>query len=217
MQPTSEIHKIAFLGAVLPRKCGIAMFTSDVLAPSAVAAEHPQSQCFVVPVSDLLGGYEYPDGVRFEIAEQDLSSYQRAAVFLNISNASLVCVQHEFGITRVSSCPLPLCPGRGLRAARPAPARSGSGSGTPAPSVSVWSALLSVRRSWRVGTARPQGRLPLPILSARGSLPKFRRRAPASFNPGMQLSRERSGSGPLPASFRLRTRPIITRQLLKRC
>jgi glycosyltransferase involved in cell wall biosynthesis len=93
---SSEIRTIAFLGDYLPRKCGIATFTSDVL--SAVAAEHPQSQCFAVPVNDLKGGYEYPAVVRFEIEEQDLPSYQRAADFLNISNADIVCVQHEFGI-----------------------------------------------------------------------------------------------------------------------
>ena len=96
MEPASEIRKIAFLGNYLPRKCGIATFTSDVL--SAVAAEHPKCECFAVPVNDLKDGYEYPDVVRFEIEEQDLSSYQRAADFLNISNADIVCVQHEFGI-----------------------------------------------------------------------------------------------------------------------
>src|SRR6267142_4851212 len=92
----SEIRKIAFLGDYLPRKCGIATFTSDLL--SAVAAEHPDSQCFAVPVNDIEGGYEYPDVVRFEIEEQDLSSYLRAADFLNISNVDIVCLQHEFGI-----------------------------------------------------------------------------------------------------------------------
>lgn len=80
----------------MPRKCGIATFTTDLLA--AVAAEHPQSQCFAVPVNDIEGGYEYPDVVRFEIEEQDLASYQRAADFINISNVDIVCVQHEFGI-----------------------------------------------------------------------------------------------------------------------
>ncbi|MBI3853124.1 MAG: glycosyltransferase family 4 protein [Verrucomicrobia bacterium] len=96
VETASEIRKIAFLGDYLPRKCGIATFTSDLL--SAVAAEHPQSQCFAVPVNDIEGGYEYPDVVRFEIEEQDLVSYQRAADFLNISNVDIVCVQHEFGI-----------------------------------------------------------------------------------------------------------------------
>ena len=96
MDELSDIRKIAFLGDYLPRKCGIATFTSDVL--SAVAAGYPQSQCFAVPVNDVADGYEYPKEVRFEIEEQDLRSYLRAADFLNISNADVVCVQHEFGI-----------------------------------------------------------------------------------------------------------------------
>jgi glycosyltransferase involved in cell wall biosynthesis len=96
MKETSKVRKIAFVGDHLPRKCGIATFTSDVLA--AVAAAHPQSQCFCVSVNDIKGGYEYPEVVRFEVEEQDLSSYLRAADFLNISNVDIVCLQHEFGI-----------------------------------------------------------------------------------------------------------------------
>jgi glycosyltransferase involved in cell wall biosynthesis len=51
-----------------------------------------------VPVNDLAAGYDYPAEVRFEIAEQDLTSYLRAADFLNITDVDVVCVQHEFGI-----------------------------------------------------------------------------------------------------------------------
>ena len=65
---------------------------------TSVAAEYPQTQCFAVPVNDVEEGYEYPGVVRFEIEEQDLSSYQRAADFINIGNVDIVCVQHEFGI-----------------------------------------------------------------------------------------------------------------------
>src|SRR5690349_19711545 len=96
MNTTTKVRKIAFVGDHLPRKCGIATFTSDLLA--AVASSHPQSQCLAVSVNDLPGGYEYPEVVRFEIEEQDVSSYQRAADFLNISNVEIVCLQHEFGI-----------------------------------------------------------------------------------------------------------------------
>jgi len=96
MQQTSKVRKIAFVGNHLPRKCGIATFTTDLLA--AVQAAHPSSQCFAVAVNDIKGGYEYPEVVRFEIEEQDLSSYLRAADFLNISNVDMVCLQHEFGI-----------------------------------------------------------------------------------------------------------------------
>jgi hypothetical protein len=90
------IRKIAFIGDYLPRKCGIATFTSDLL--TAVAEVYPQSQCFAVPVNDIEEGYEYPGVVHFEIVERDLTSYQRAADFINISNVDIVCIQHEFGI-----------------------------------------------------------------------------------------------------------------------
>ena len=96
MKDNSKVRKIAFVGDHLPRKCGIATFTSDLLA--AIAAAHPHSQCFCVSVNDIKDGYKYPDVVRFEIEEQDLSSYLRAADFLNISNVDMVCLQHEFGI-----------------------------------------------------------------------------------------------------------------------
>ena len=96
MTETARVRKIAFVGDHLPRKCGIATFTSDLL--SAVDDAFPRSQCFAVSVNDIKGGYEYPDVVRFEIEEQDLSSYLRAADFINISNVDIVCLQHEFGI-----------------------------------------------------------------------------------------------------------------------
>src|SRR5580698_10106417 len=96
MQAPSAIRKIAFLGDYLPRKCGIATFTTDLRC--AVAAEFPAIQCPVVPVNDLADGYDYPAEVRFEIVEQDLTSYLRAADFLNITDVDAVCVQHEFGI-----------------------------------------------------------------------------------------------------------------------
>jgi len=70
MKQVSKIRKIAFLGDYWPRKCGIATFTSDLLA--AVAAEHPQSQCFSVAVNDIKGGYEYPDVVNY--APNDVSA-----------------------------------------------------------------------------------------------------------------------------------------------
>ena len=96
METLSSIEKIAFVGNYLPRKCGIATFTSDLL--TAVTARYPQTQCFAVAVNDVEEGYQYPSVVRFEIEEQDLSSYQRAADLINISNVDLVSVQHEFGI-----------------------------------------------------------------------------------------------------------------------
>ena len=92
----SEIKKIAFVGDYLPRKCGIATFTHDMY--TSVAGHFPDAECFVVPVNDRPEGYDYPPEARFEIDEQDLHSYQRAADFLNFANTDVVCLQHEYGI-----------------------------------------------------------------------------------------------------------------------
>ncbi len=92
----SEIRKIAFVGDYLPRKCGIATFTHDMHA--SLAGRFPEAECFVVPVNDRPEGYGYPPEVRFEIDEQDLDSYLRAADFLNFANTDVVCLQHEYGI-----------------------------------------------------------------------------------------------------------------------
>jgi glycosyltransferase involved in cell wall biosynthesis len=88
--------RIAFLGAYLPRLCGIATFTHDLSEAVAVAA--PASQCFAGAVNDRIEGYDYPPRVRFELDQKDLDSYRRAADFLNFNNADVLCVQHEFGI-----------------------------------------------------------------------------------------------------------------------
>jgi hypothetical protein len=96
MPNKTDIRKAAFLGDYPPRKCGIATFTSDLRC--AVAEEFPATQCLVVPVNDIAGGYNYPPEVRFEIEEQDLSSYLRAADFLNIADVDVICLEHEFGV-----------------------------------------------------------------------------------------------------------------------
>lgn len=87
---------IAFLGTYPPRKCGIATFTHDLR--EAFAPRLEDAPCPVVAVNDLAGHQAYPPEVVFEITEQDISSYERAAEFLNRSSVDVLCLQHEFGI-----------------------------------------------------------------------------------------------------------------------
>src|SRR6266849_2477380 len=93
---TSGLNRVAFIGNYLPRQCGIATFTTDLC--EAFAAEYYKTTCIAVPVNDTAAGYPYPSRVRFELTEQDIDSYRRAADFLNINNVDLVCLQHEYGI-----------------------------------------------------------------------------------------------------------------------
>ncbi len=63
-----------------------------------MAGAVPESDCYVGAVNDRSKGYHYPPKVRFELQENELDSYRRAADFLNFHNADVLCVQHEFGI-----------------------------------------------------------------------------------------------------------------------
>src|SRR5581483_10678995 len=88
--------RIAVVGNYLPRQCGIATFTTDLC--EAISTECGSARLFAVPVNDTKLGYAYPARVRLAIAQDDLSSYEQAAEFLNFTNFDLVCLQHEYGI-----------------------------------------------------------------------------------------------------------------------
>ncbi len=88
--------RIAIIGNYLPRQCGIATFTTDLC--DAISTEFGTERLFALPVNDPESEYSYPERVRFELTEEELASYDRAAEFLNFTNVDLVCVQHEYGI-----------------------------------------------------------------------------------------------------------------------
>jgi glycosyltransferase involved in cell wall biosynthesis len=88
--------RIAVVGNYLPRQCGIATFTTDLC--EAISTECGAARLFAVPVNDTESGYAYPARVRLALAQDDLSSYEQAADFLNFTNFDLVCLQHEYGI-----------------------------------------------------------------------------------------------------------------------
>lgn len=88
--------RIAVIGNYLPRQCGIATFTTDLC--TSIAAEYGDDHLFAIPVNDPDSSYQYPKQVRIELDQEDYSSYERAAGFLNFNGNDLVCVQHEYGI-----------------------------------------------------------------------------------------------------------------------
>jgi glycosyltransferase involved in cell wall biosynthesis len=101
--PSTPMHprptlpsRVAVIGNHLPRKCGIATFTTDLC--DAIHAEYGATELLALPVNDTPEGYSYPARVRFELCQDDLASYRQAADFLNFSNIDLVCLQHEYGI-----------------------------------------------------------------------------------------------------------------------
>ncbi len=92
----SPPSRIAVIGNYLPRHCGIATFTTDLC--TAISTECGSAQLMALPVNDNEEGYDYPDRVRWSLAQDNVKSYQEAAEFLNFNNIDIVCLQHEYGI-----------------------------------------------------------------------------------------------------------------------
>ena len=84
------------IGNYLPRRCGVATFTTDLA--ESLAAEAPESDVWAVAMNDLPDGYPYPSRVHFEVSEERRGDYQLAAEFLNMNEIELACLQHEYGI-----------------------------------------------------------------------------------------------------------------------
>ncbi len=92
----NKIKSIAFLGNYLPRKCGIATFTTD-LARSC-SENFPAMNVFSIAMTNTPEGYDYPPMVKFDIRDHNISDYKRAADLINSSEVDILCVQHEYGI-----------------------------------------------------------------------------------------------------------------------
>ena len=88
--------RVAFIGNSLPRRCGIATFTSDLQL--AVAASRPGTETSIVAMNDRGQSYAYPPVVRNQVEDQKLEDYIRAADELNEAHVDVVSLQHEFGI-----------------------------------------------------------------------------------------------------------------------
>jgi glycosyltransferase involved in cell wall biosynthesis len=96
MSEESNIRRIAVLGNHLPRRCGIATFTTDL--SNALSAAEPDLDCFVLAMNDAGHQHAYPGRVRFELPDHDIAAYARAADFLNVNAVDVISVQHEYGI-----------------------------------------------------------------------------------------------------------------------
>jgi glycosyltransferase involved in cell wall biosynthesis len=91
----SSPKKVVFISSFLPRKCGIATFTSDLIKSTASAAKGEFEPLVVAMRS---GDQKYNDPVKFEIRQNVKSDYICAADYINFSHVDIVSVQHEFGL-----------------------------------------------------------------------------------------------------------------------
>jgi glycosyltransferase involved in cell wall biosynthesis len=91
-----RLKRLAFVGNSLPRRCGIATFTTDL--QQAVAGSFVDIDTSIVAMTDKGRSYAYPRSVSLEIRADIVDDYRLAADHLNASQVELVSLQHEFGI-----------------------------------------------------------------------------------------------------------------------
>jgi glycosyltransferase involved in cell wall biosynthesis len=92
----TPLRRIAFIGNSLPRRCGIATFTTDL--QQAMSPSRSGLETFIVAMTDHGRAYDYPPSVVLQIKDDNIEEYVRAADFLNAGRFDTVCLQHEFGI-----------------------------------------------------------------------------------------------------------------------
>jgi glycosyltransferase involved in cell wall biosynthesis len=88
--------QIAVVSSKLPRRCGIATFSADMVA--AVMAADPRVRTNFAAIDEPGVVRLYGDDVRWRIRQGDAHSYRAAARAINASPVNVVNVQHEFGL-----------------------------------------------------------------------------------------------------------------------
>jgi glycosyltransferase involved in cell wall biosynthesis len=89
-------RKVAFISSFLPKKCGIATFTSDLVKNVKAAAGKNFEPLVVAMQSE--NNCHYTNPVKFEVRYNIKKDYICAADYLNFSHVDIVSVQHEFGL-----------------------------------------------------------------------------------------------------------------------
>lgn len=92
----TPLSRLAFIGNSLPRRCGIATFTTDL--QQAISTSCADVKTCIVAMTDHGHAYDYPSVVRLQVNDDRVEEYVQAADFLNAGRFEAVSLQHEFGI-----------------------------------------------------------------------------------------------------------------------
>ncbi|MEP7004379.1 MAG: glycosyltransferase family 4 protein, partial [Sphingomonas bacterium] len=92
----TPIDHVALIGNFLPRKCGLATYTTDTF--TALKGRFPGLKIDVYAMDDHPGRYDYPPEVTLSIPDQDRLAYTAAARAIESSGAQAIWLQHEYGI-----------------------------------------------------------------------------------------------------------------------
>ena len=90
------ITRLALIGNFLPRRCGLATFTTDVY--TAMRERFPDVTVDVYAMDDHPGLYNYPPEVTGTIPQNERAAYIETARRIEQSGAQAIWLQHEYGI-----------------------------------------------------------------------------------------------------------------------
>ena len=88
--------RIAFVASAIPRRCGIATFTADLVA--AVKAADPDVRTVQAAIDEPITARAYGPEVKWRIRQGDEASYRAAGRAIDDSSVDVVNLQHEFGL-----------------------------------------------------------------------------------------------------------------------
>src|SRR5450631_1244869 len=92
----TTLRRLAFIGNSLPRRCGIATFTTNL--QQAISKSCADLETSIVAMTDHGHVFDYPSAVRLQVNDDRIEDYVDAAGFLNAGHFDVVSLQHEFGI-----------------------------------------------------------------------------------------------------------------------
>lgn len=87
--------KIIYVSSYLPRQCGIATFTHDII--QSVRQSDSETIQDVIALTDA-DTYDYPKEVVSEIRQHEHQDYLDAADYINTNGYNCCIIQHEYGI-----------------------------------------------------------------------------------------------------------------------
>src|SRR3546814_14079986 len=94
-----QTSKIALISNYLPRKCGIATFTTDTR--NGLIESFPAVDVDVYAMEDLGERRDYPQEVAGVIRQNESSDYFAGAQKIKERGADVVWLQHEYGIFEI--------------------------------------------------------------------------------------------------------------------
>lgn len=94
-----KMIEVANISTFLPRKCGLATFSNNLL--NSIIASNSNDlkiKTYVIAIDSDIEGHKYSDTVKYTIRQHHMSDYINAAKLINHSQTNLCIIQHEYGI-----------------------------------------------------------------------------------------------------------------------